>query len=81
MREAPRYQVFADIRHINRDFQVFFGISRQNTGFVSNYATAASLSNHFQCIIHYHSTIQRCVVCVAAHSAHKQNKLIWMKKH
>lgn len=74
MREAPRYQVFADIRHINRDFHGFFWYLEAKYRFLSLITPQRlSLSNNFQCIIHYHSTIQRCVVCIAAHSTHKQN--------
>ena len=82
MTEDPRYQDFADIRHSNRDFHGFFLFLEAKYRFLSLITTQPlSISNNFQCIIHYHSTTQRCVFCIAAHSAYKQNKLIWMKKH
>jgi hypothetical protein len=40
MREAPRYQVFADIRHINRGFHGFaWYLEAKYRFFSSNYAT------------------------------------------
>ena len=82
MREVPTYQPFADISHINRKFHGFAWYLEAKYRVLSlTTPQLPSFSNNFQCIIRHHVTIQRCEVCIAAHSAREQNKLIWMKKH